>query len=109
MPTVPIMLFSMGYRAVLALDSLDFKKHSVVIAKFRERYIKSGVFDISFSRIIGEAFDLGGECDYEDFYLVTKQEVEEQIQNASVFLKAVEEYMVEKNLRIMMVRRFSIR
>lgn len=85
-----------GIRAVLALDSLDFKKHSVVIAKFRERYIKSGVFDISFSRIIGEAFDLGGECDYEDFYLVTKQEVEEQIQNASVFLKAVEEYMDEK-------------
>ncbi|MBE6639889.1 MAG: HEPN domain-containing protein [Ruminococcaceae bacterium] len=85
-----------GIRAVMALDELDFKKHSAVIAKFRELYIKTGVFDLSFSRTIGEAFDLRADCDYEDFYLVTKQEVVDQLKNAEVFLDAVQKYLNEK-------------
>ena len=85
-----------GIRAVLALDELDFKKHSAVIAKFRELYIKTGLFDTAFSRTIGEAFDLRTDCDYEDFYLVTKQEVEDQLENARVFLDAVQKYVDEK-------------
>lgn len=88
-----------GMRAILALDSLDFKKHSAVIARFRELYIKTGDFDIVYSRIIGEAFDLRGDCDYEDFYLVTKTEVETQIKNAAQFLDAVESY-IEKRISV---------
>lgn len=83
-------------RAVLALDGLDFKKHSAVIGKFRELYIKPGYFDIRFSRIIGEAFDLRGDCDYEDFYVVTKQEVEDQIDHADDFISEVEKFIKAK-------------
>ena len=86
-----------GIRSVLALDGLDFKKHSAVIGKFRELYIKTGLFDVSFSRMIGEAFDLRSDCDYEDFYLVTKAEVEDQIKNTAQFLDAVESY-IEKRI-----------
>ena len=85
-----------GIRAILALDGLDFKKHSAVIAKFRELYIKPGIFDAVYSRMIGEAFDLRGDCDYEDFYLVTKQEVEDQIHNATDFLTAVQKYIEQR-------------
>jgi len=42
-------------RAVLALDGADFKKHSGVIAYFRQNYIKSGIFDSSLSEIINDA------------------------------------------------------
>ena len=84
------------HRAILALDGLDFKKHSAVIAKFRELYIKPGIFDAVYSRMIGEAFDLRGDCDYEDFYLVTKQEVEDQIHNATDFLTAVQKYIEQR-------------
>ncbi|WP_278942776.1 HEPN domain-containing protein [Anaerotruncus colihominis] len=83
-------------RAVLALDSLDFKKQSAVIGKFRELYIKTGVFDTSYSRVIGEAFDLRGDCDYEDFCLVTRREVETQIENAAQFLEAVQNFLDRK-------------
>lgn len=83
-------------RAVLALDGLDFKKHSAVIAKFREFYIKPGYFDVRFSRIIGEAFDLRGDCDYEDFYVVTKQAVDEQLNQAAEFISEVERFIKEK-------------
>jgi len=79
------------------LDSLDFKKHSAVISKFREMYIKTGIFDTVYFRIIGEAFDLRSDCDYEDFYLVTKAEVEVQIKNGAQFLDAVESY-IEKRI-----------
>ena len=43
-------------RAVLALDGIDRKHHSAVIAEFRKLYIKTGVFDSSLSDIIGEEF-----------------------------------------------------
>ena len=84
--------------ALLALDSLDFKKHSAVIAKFRELYVKTGEFDVKFSRMVGEAFDLRTDCDYEDFYVVSKQEVEEQLKNATAFLEEMEHY-IEKRIK----------
>lgn len=83
-------------RAVLALDGLDFKKHSAVMGKFRELYIKTGIFDISYSKMIGDAFDIRGDSDYEDFFLVAKEEVVEQLQNAEVFIVAVKAYLNSK-------------
>lgn len=80
-------------RAVLVLDALDFKKHSAVIAKFRELYIKTGTFDVVYSDLIGAAFDLWVDSDYEDFFLVTKEEIEEQLVGASAFIVAVESYL----------------
>ena len=47
-------------RAVLALELFDSKKHSGVISAFRERYIKSGIFDSSMSKIISKAFEVRG-------------------------------------------------
>ena len=80
------------------MDCLDFKKHSAVIAKFRELYVKTGEFDVKFSRMVGEAFDLRTDCDYEDFYVVSKQEVEEQLENATAFLEEMEHY-IEKRMK----------
>jgi len=39
-------------RSVLALENIDFKKHSAVISYFQEHYIKTGKFDKSISGII---------------------------------------------------------
>lgn len=47
-------------RAMLAMELLDFKKHSAVMGKFRELYIKTGVMSTHFSVIIGDAFDVRG-------------------------------------------------
>jgi len=80
-------------RAVLALDRFDSRKHSGVIAAFRQRYIKTGIFSAKFSDIVGNAFEVRNESDYEDFYIVSKDDVEAQLENARVFLSAVEEYI----------------
>lgn len=80
-------------RAALALDGLDFKKHSGVISNFQMKYIKSGIFDKQLSNIIKSAFSLRTESDYEDFYVISKADVENQVSEAEVFFRAISEYI----------------
>jgi len=80
-------------RAILALDDVDFKKHSGVISYFRETYIKAGVFENVYSDIISKASVIRGKSDYEDFYVATKDEAQEQVNNAKLFYEVVEKYI----------------
>ena len=81
-------------RSVLALSSIDFSKHSAVGAYFRKEYIKTGIFDVSMSDIISEAFDIRSDSDYNDYFVISKKEVEEQIANARYFYEKVEMYVL---------------
>ena len=83
-------------RAVLALDGQDYKKHSGVISNFQKDYIKTGVFDKVMSGIIKSAFDMRIDSDYEDFYVVPKEDVIRQVEEAEYFVCKVEEYLVDK-------------
>ena len=69
-------------RAVLALDGQDYKKHSGVISNFQKDYIKTGKFDKELSAIIKNAFDMCTESDYEDFYVISKEDIECQVKDA---------------------------
>ena len=80
-------------RAVLAKDKFDSKKHSGIIAVFRQNYIKTGIFQAELSNIIRDAFDTRSNSDYEDFFVITKEETAEQIANAEEFLSAIESYL----------------
>ena len=80
-------------RAVLALNGIDMKHHSGIISEFRRLYIKTGVFDKDLSRIINELFDVRTMSDYDDFFVISKAEVEEQVKNAEVFLSAIKKYL----------------
>ncbi len=80
-------------RAVLALTSQDFKKHSGVIAFFRKEYVKTGIFEKKLSDIIQDAFEIRTECDYEDFYVVAKSDVDQQIKNAEYFIEQIDLYI----------------
>ena len=46
--------------------------------------------------IIGEAFDIRSDSDYDDYYVLSKEEVEEQIENAEKFFRVIEEYLRKK-------------
>jgi len=59
-------------------------------------YIKQEAFPVEFSDIIKEAFNARGKSDYDDFFIISKDEVAEQIENARIFLAAVEEYLADK-------------
>jgi len=80
-------------RAVLALDKFDSKKHSGIISAFRQRYIKTNIFPRHFSDIIEETFEIRNDSDYEDFFIIAESEAVQQLENARIFLTAVEEYI----------------
>lgn len=82
-------------RSILALEGLDFKKHSGLIAHFRKEYIKTGKLDVALSDIITDVFQIRTESDYDDYYVVSKNEVEEQIKNAEYFIQETKKYLEE--------------
>ncbi|MCM1181878.1 MAG: HEPN domain-containing protein [Roseburia sp.] len=84
-------------RSVLALEGVDFSKHSGVSAYFRKQYIKSGIFDVELSDIISEAFDIRSDSDYDDYYVLSREDVKEQIENAEKFYQATEKYLRGKD------------
>ena len=83
-------------RAVLAFDEIDKSKHSGIIAEFRRLYIKEGVFDTKLSHIISVLFDIRQNSDYDDFFVISKADVIEQIANADLFLTAIKQYLYTK-------------
>lgn len=83
-------------RAVLAYDKIDMKHHSGIIAEFRRLYVKTGVFDVELSKIISILSDSRNDSDYDDFFIVSKEEAAEQINYAKLFLNAIKEYLHTK-------------
>ncbi|MBQ8231875.1 MAG: HEPN domain-containing protein [Lachnospiraceae bacterium] len=76
-------------RAVLASRQIDFSKHAGVIAFFQKEYIKTGIFDKKYSKYIQQAFQIRNSCDYDDFYIVSKQDAQEQYERAVELLDVV--------------------
>lgn len=81
-------------RAVLALDNIDSKKHSGVIAEFRKNYLKTELLPKELSFAIDELVEVRQGSDYDDFYLISKNKVEQQLINAENFVNEVERYLI---------------
>lgn len=82
-------------RGLLAMDAVDFSKHAGVISYFQKEYIKSERLDRKYSKYLTTAFQIRNNADYADFYIVSKNDVEEQIQHASELLAAITDYIKE--------------
>lgn len=84
-------------RAILAARQVDFSKHAGVIAYFQKEFIKTGIFDKKYSKYLQQAFQIRNSCGYDDFFIVSKQDAEEQYERATEILMMIEEYMKELN------------
>lgn len=84
-------------RAVLASKQIDFSKHAGVIAYFQKEYIKTEIFDKKYSKYIQQAFQIRNNCDYNDFFIVSKQEAKEQYERATELLDVIQDY-IKSNL-----------
>lgn len=60
-----------------------------------KEYIKTGKLDISLSDIISDLFQIRTESDYDDYYVISRAEVQEQIQNASYFLEQTQKFLMD--------------
>ena len=84
-------------RAVLSKDGVDFSKHAGVIAYFQREYIKTGIFDKKYSKYVQSVFQIRNSCDYDDFFIASKKDAENQLKNAKIFLSVVEDYLKTEN------------
>lgn len=85
-------------RAVLILDGFDSSKHSGIIAEFRRRYIKGGMFSSEMSKMIGTAFTIRNASDYDDMFIASAAETEEQIKNAQYVNTQIKEYLRTRHI-----------
>lgn len=87
-------------RSVTALDQFDSRKHSGIIAYINQNYVKTGVFDKSFSKMVDSAFRLREKADYDDFYIVSEEEAKIQLNKAKTIIDEVESYLVQHQVQL---------
>ena len=80
-------------RAVLAKDKVDFSKHAGVISFFQMEYLNTELFDKKYSKYISSAFQIRNNCDYDDFFIVSKEEAIEQYEHAYELYEAVKNFL----------------
>lgn len=83
-------------RAVTALDQFDSSKHSGVIAYINRYYVKEGIFDKGFSKMLDMAFRLREKADCEDFVIVSVEMSEEQLVKAGKILNIIKEHLEKR-------------
>lgn len=87
------------YHAVSAIHALDgnaYKRHKDALANFNKNYVKTEIFPRKLGKKIAESEEIRHASDYDDFYIATKVEAEEQIQTAKELVKLVEEYVQKR-------------
>ena len=80
-------------KAVLALGTVDFRRHKDVMAYFNKEYVAAGIFPKALGKKLGALQRLREKSDYDDFYIASKEKAEEQIVVAKEFLQAVKDYL----------------
>ncbi len=72
--------------ALLPSEDLKTKKHSGVIGLFSKHFVKLGLIDKEFNKILTQARDKRELSDYADFFEAETEETSDQINNAERFI-----------------------
>ena len=86
--------------AVQALDGKSYKKHKDAIANFNRDYIHTGIFDKLYGRQISEAEIIRHESDYDDFFIVNKEDTKKLISLSEQLLSGIKEYLLKQNVQV---------
>jgi hypothetical protein len=80
-------------RSLLALKGLDSRKHSGIISLFNQHFIKTGTIDSSYGRRLKKAQLSRERSDYGDYIVVTLEEVQDQIKDATDFVDVIKQVL----------------
>lgn len=79
--------------AVLALDKIAFKRHKDTLGHFNKEYVKNNIFPRELGHRVAVAQEIRQASDYDDFYVATRIEAEEQLKTAKMVIDLVETYL----------------
>ena len=80
-------------KALLALEEVDFKKHKDVVAYFNRTYAATEKIPREIGRKLARLQQKREKSDYDDFYIASKEEPMEQIENTKSVILAVKDYL----------------
>ncbi len=82
-------------RALLALENFGSKKPTGIIAFLNKQYVKTGKIGKEYSRILMDVQDFRNDSGYDDFFVVSKEEILAQLDSASRFIDMIENFIPE--------------
>lgn len=78
----------------LMLDrNLSFSKHSGIIGAFGKEFVKTGIFDSRFHRLVLSAFDLRNAGDYGSSQAISETKAAQAIAEAVELLDEIKRYL----------------
>ena len=72
---------------------MDFKKHKTLLANFNKEYVATEIFPREIGRKISTLALIREQSDYNDFYMASKQESQQQVEIAEELINLVREYL----------------
>ena len=85
-------------QAANSLYRFDSKKHTGVISFFQKNFMKTNLIDRNLSHIIVDTYRYRSRADYEDMYEPTMEIAATQLENAEVFVNAVQDFLNRQSL-----------
>lgn len=80
-------------KALLALEEVDFKRHKDIIAYFNKTYAATEKIPREIGRKVAHLQQKREKSDYDDFYIASKEETQEQVENTKSVIASVREYL----------------
>lgn len=84
-------------QALLLTESLQPKSHQGTIHLFVQHFVKTGLIEPEYSQILARAAKYREEADYRHSMVFTKQQTDQTIQEAGLFLNRIEQYLRKNN------------
>ena len=78
--------------AVLMTKGLSFSKHSAVISAFGQHFIKTGIFNKKYHKMLSDAFEIRQIGDYSYLREISDKEALKVIKNAEDFLNEIRKF-----------------
>lgn len=82
-------------KAVYALRGKDFKKHKTLLAEFNKEFVATEIFPRELGRKISSLALIRELSDYNDFYVASRQESQQQVEIAEELVREVRKYLAQ--------------
>lgn len=80
-------------KAILALESVDFKRHKDVVAYFNKNYIATDKLPREVGKKLANLQRKRENSDYDDFFVASLEETEKQLEAAKYIIEQIQKYL----------------
>lgn len=85
--------------ALLASKGISRRKHSGVLSAFGEHFIKSGLIEVEYAKMLVHAFDSRIDSDYDIMLTTERILAEEALDDARRFVQRAEAYLSQEGIQ----------